>query len=516
MARSPEPELEGAPHFDFKMRHMMIDGSYSIIPTKPIEVGNERQFLMDDHLVDSSWNCFRRVHQPQKHQANPLIPGGEITPDGYKTPANWGTVVYDEELQRFRFWATAWNLTRPKWDMSYAIGYWESRDGIEWTAPELGLIDYEGSTANNLIMAEKGRGYGSPSVIEVPERLRARGRYAMLHGGNRETIPPGRTHVMEDNVSWSEDGIRWEPQPENPVFVGRNDTFVNMVYNPERDVFMQYRRASVNAHEIRRFAYTESADLVSWTQPEVIFDADELDAPMIYDFTANRYHGMYVGFLHPLYGVNAGYTKGPRLYRDGHVRKEHHTDVELAWSRDGKKWERHPERPIFIENGTTDPASKYDWGLIYVCQGIVERGDVLYIYYRGDSALHINMPGVIGNFCLATLRKDGFVSRGTLGYSDWPGYMLTRPLSCPGGRLRINARTAPGGSIRVAVRSGDGGQDGEYLEVWNFEDMSGFTGDSTDFALEWNGKPTFDSLKGESVRLHFWFDNAELYSFRFE
>ena len=192
------------------------------------------------------------------------------------------------------------------------------------------------------------------------------------------------------------------------------------------------------------------------------------------------------------------------------------TDVELCWSRDGKRWERHPERPIFIENSPFTAETKYDWGLIYVCQGLVERGDEMYLYYRGDGALHFGTPGALGNFCLATLRKDGFVSLGTTGFSEHPGYMLTRPMLCPGGRLRINAKTQAGGAVRVAVRSGDGIQDGEYLDGWNFEDMPAFTGDSTDFVLDWNGKPNFEALKGESIRLHFWFDNAELYSFHFE
>lgn len=516
MARSEYQILDGAPHFDFHKRHLMIEGSYSIIPTRPIDVGQQPQLLMDNYLVDSSWNCFRRVHQPDKHSENPLVPGGEIASEGYKTPANWGTVGFDEVAQKFRFWSTSWDLTRPKWDMTHTISHWESLDGLEWTAPDLGLVQCEGSTENNLVMAEKGRNYYAPSVVEVPQRLRFKGKYAMLHGANRENLPPGRSHVMEDQISWSEDGLRWSSQAENPVFVGRNDTFVNMVYNPKRDVFMQYRRASVNSHEIRRFAYTESTDLISWTQPEVIFDSDELDAPMIYDFVANRYHGIYLGMLHPLYSGNAGYGNGPRLYRDGRVAKEGRTDIELTWSRDGKNWERHPERPIFIENGVRGSDTQYDWGLIYVCQGLIERGDVLYIYYRGDSVAHFSMPGVISNFCLATIRKDGFVSRGTLGFSESPGYMLTRPILCPGGNLRLNAKTLPSGSIRVAVRNGDGAQDGDYLDGWNFEDMPIFAGDSTDFELELNGKFGFAELEGRSIRLHFWFDNAELYSFRFE
>lgn len=132
--------------------------------------------------------------------------------------------------------------------------------------------------------------------------------------------------------------------------------------------------------------------------------------------------------------------------------------------------------------------------------------------------LHQDMPGTLCNFSLATLRPDGFVSLGNMGFSPHPGYMLTRPIECPGGHLRINARTTSAdGFVRVAVRTGSGDQDGTYLEGWNFEDMEvPFSGDSTDAALRWRGQSGFDRLQGQAVRLHFWMQDAEVYSWWFE
>ncbi len=511
------PVLEGAPYYHFTKHSMSIRGSHSIIPAQAIVVGDQRQLLMDKLTVDTTWNLVRRVHEPIKHPANPLIPGGEYTPDGYVTPTNWGTVAYDAELGRFRLWTLLWDtMAKSKQERIAAQVYWESEDGLEWTPPQLGLFELDGLKNNNVIQLSAERNYSTPCVVEVPERLRQHGRFVMLYGANPAEPVPGTGHTMSDRVAWSEDGIRWTDQPQNPVFGGRNDTFGNMVYNPERDVFMQYRRASVNAHECRRFAYTESSDLVSWTQPEVILDADELDAPMLYDFVVNRYHGIYLGFLHPLYSANAGYANGSRLWKDGHIRKHSRTDVELCWSRDGKRWDRHPERPVFIPNGPWAKETMYDWGLIYACQGIVEKDGLLHVYYRGDGMLHQDMPGTLCNFCLATLRIDGFVSLGNMGFSQHPGYMLTRPIECSGGDLGINVRTGPDGFVRVAVRSGSGDQDGTWLEGWNFEDMEApFSGDSTEATLRWKGKG-LDQLQGQAVRLHFWLQDAELYSWRFD
>ena len=37
------------------------------------------------------------------------------------------------------------------------IGYCESTDGVHWEKPELGLVDFNGSQANNIVMAAINR-----------------------------------------------------------------------------------------------------------------------------------------------------------------------------------------------------------------------------------------------------------------------------------------------------------------------------------------------------------------------
>ena len=189
MSQSSYPALEGAPYFNFERRHLMIEGSYQVIPARPIEVGHVRQLLMDNHLVDSSWNCFRKVHEPQKHPDNPLIPPG----DGYATGFE-GCVLDDPQNNRIRAWGNVFHETRPSYDMKMVQVYYESEDGIAWTAPPLGIVEVEGSKANNIIQGANGFNYASVSVVEVPERLRSRGRYAMLYGCNDRKSVPGAAH----------------------------------------------------------------------------------------------------------------------------------------------------------------------------------------------------------------------------------------------------------------------------------------------------------------------------------
>ncbi len=521
------------PYFDFKREQFLIKGSHSILPAPPIKVGKVRQFLMDNYVVDSTWNCFRTVHQPDKHPGNPVLrPEKSWEQQGI----GHAGILYDEDKKRFRLWAWCHD-DRPETpaDLRNRGIYYESEDGIRWTRPELGIVAFEGSKANNLFLGGGGIQREPFSVFKLPPRLHAKGKFGLFYSTGKAGKQPEVGHTMEQRIAFSDDGIHFKDQRENPVIKGRSDADNNVVYNPERDVFMQYRRPSVNAHEIRRIAYCESKDLVSWTQPLVVLDPDELDPPMLYGLMVTRYQGVYLGTLEMYYDAVGLFNGGRRalnlpqkqaFFKDGRVEKEFHVDIQLAWSRDGILWQRHPARPIFLPNGTF---GSHDWGQVYVHQGIIEKGDKLYLYYNGNKHLHLPGPST-STFNLATLRKDGFVSLDTPG----TGYMLTRPLSCPGGRLQINAKTKPGGFIRVAVRNGDGVKDGEWLDGWRFDCAAPryykegataqrgegegpvFTGDSTAAVLEWKGKANFDSLKGRSIRLHLWMQNAELYSFFFD
>ena len=501
-----------------------IDGSYSIIPSKPLIVENETQLLMDGCVIEDMWNIRRTVHAPEKHSENPLIRSGKyssgpvskdnVYPDGLLPwegciLAGNGCVMYDDESGKFRNWQDLWDMNNRKGAKSYLIVYHESEDGIHWKAPDLGIYDFKGSRHNNITWAGGDEGdylASSCSVIKVPRHKQRLGRYAMLYGrseirtSGQVSAVQGEGHTMEQRIAWSDDGIHWKDQPENPAFHARSDTINNMVYNRDRGVFMQYRRPSVNAHEIRKIAYSESDDLIHWTQPEVCLENDELDPPMLYGMAVDEYHGVCFGFLQMFYFQDY----------DHKLEKSAQIDIQLAWSRDGKTWERHPERPVFLETGHP-PA--YDWGMIFVEQGIIERDDRIFIYYRGDEQLHVAMPGQYGNFCMAELRKDGFVSRDA-GTED--GYMFTKPILCPGGKLKINARTGAKGFVKMAVRRGDGEADGEWLPGWDFPDCRPFSGDSVSGDLGFHGKDNMDSWKGRSIRLHFWMKDAQMFSFRFE
>lgn len=487
-----------------------LRGSHAIIPGEPVDVGSRRQLLMDRHVVDDVNGAFRTVHQPLKHPANPVITGD---PQGdAEGPHSFGSVIREADTGKFRLWAGTSDPAILERSGKTALGtqpcvYYESDDGIEWRRPDLGLFEHWGGKDNNVFWD-----HIMDCVVPLPERMRDKGRYALMYQPilDPEQLPPD-AHPMRKHFAFSEDGIHFTDVPENPVLQGRSDTNNCIVYNPERDVFMQYRRATVNAGEIRRIAYTESQDLLSWTQPITIITRDEIDPLFLYGMPVSRYHGIYLGYLFCLWNS----PKADEFVGNG---KDFKMDTQLAWSRDGIGWERHPQRPTFIPN-SPPRVGALDWGMAQGMASAIEMGDEVYVYYGGRPYLH--NPGSAKDkrdtprsIMLATLKRDRFVS---IDATEDGGYMLTRPLAYPGGRLHINARTtSPDGFVRVAVREGHGVRDGEWVADFRFEKSRPFSGDSLDAVISWEGNDTLGSFPSTVLRLHFWMESAELYSFWFE
>ena len=480
---------------------MSLHGSYRILPGQPLRLGSHRQLAFMDDLMEDWWSCRRTVHQPVKHAANPLLKVEKPWEGG----GPMGGTILPDPKGGFRLWSFVEYRGKP---VGYGL-YYESKDGLNWQRPNLGIIPWEGSTETNLFYGDNENAMGSVSIIELPPGRASLGRYVMLYGRAKVGTKHSEPHTMEQRIAYSQDGIRWQDQTENPAFRGRSDAWNNILYMPERDVFVNIRRPAAHANEIRRITYSESKDLIAWTQPYTIVKPDELDPPMLYGMPVVPYQGVYFGFLEMFYTDYRYDHTSSKIVSDRKLAKSHSIDLELAWSRDCLRWDRHPQRPIFLPTG---PIGKYDWGMVFAMYGLVDRGDELWIFYRGDEALHTRAtPGRLGNLCLATLRKDGFVSL------DAPeeGYALTRPLEGPGGSLHLNARCAPDGFIKVAVREGDGVNDGDWLNDYGYDRATEFTGDSLDHRYGWKTGADTAALKGKPIRLHFWLKKAELYSFWF-
>ncbi len=85
-----------------------------------------------------------------------------------------------------------------------------SRDGHTWHKPNLGLVEYKGSSRNNLVGLHQGHVHVQSCVVfhdpDAPDPAR---RFKMVY--------QTRIYDWRFAVAFSADGISWKPHPDNPV-----------------------------------------------------------------------------------------------------------------------------------------------------------------------------------------------------------------------------------------------------------------------------------------------------------
>ena len=92
--------------------------------------------------------------------------------------------------------------------------YAASRDGIHWTKPELGLVEYQGSTANNLADFPQDIDLPMAVVIHDLEDPDPNRRFKTAFSPLRDTSGNRRGGL---SVAYSADGLHWTPSPNNPL-----------------------------------------------------------------------------------------------------------------------------------------------------------------------------------------------------------------------------------------------------------------------------------------------------------
>ena len=170
--------------------------------------------LVDDFHVLYRAGTRRVLHPLVRYDHNPLIVGGD---DPWALDIAWCSVHRDPASGRYQLWyqAYAGSTSRDK-TRRCTVCYAESRDGLEWERPRLGLFDFNGIKDTNIVLVANGGKsdrYGAAVVFD-PRDADASRRYKMAYfdfsmDGGKEY--PGLS------VAFSADGIHWKKHAKAPL-----------------------------------------------------------------------------------------------------------------------------------------------------------------------------------------------------------------------------------------------------------------------------------------------------------
>ncbi|MSP14675.1 MAG: hypothetical protein EXR62_17170 [Chloroflexi bacterium] len=494
-------------------------------------VNSQRQLFLDDEMIAWMENVQRVLHPPAKFEGNPVLQRQEAWEDFM--PCCYGTVLRDPQTGQFRMW---YCIAVFKGNNPFHLAYATSTDGIHWERPRLGLIELDGSKANNLIGLEMAM----PSVIHTPWDPDLQRRYKMLAGESRGAWP----------VPWvglfSPDGIRWQRNPE-PIFpTGKQfqpGDEATAMWDPYGQRYVAFPKVHAGTgkrlfgRERRRSTgISFSDDFIHWTFPELVFMADEIDdqntarrnllyrdrvsvdrpaeyAADWYNMYVHPYEGQYIGLV----SVFDSSGHSPYGNQDGTMH------IQLTSSRDLRHWHRVGNRLPFIELG---PVGSWDGNMVNgSATDFVFVGDEIWIYYTGYPHSHMDAaswpperdagyprlrPSAVG---LAKLRRDGFVS---IEGDEKGGSLTTQPFQWETSKsgestLYINASvTAPHGDGDIACELLD--PPGDPIPGFTRQDCVPFTGDSVAQPITWQGSPTLPAT-GAPLRLRVHLKRAQIFSF---
>ena len=409
-----------------------------VLPLAPIRMSHaadgetqaarHRFLVLDSRIIASTDNAKLAAGTVTKHPGNPLF--GEDKPWEKRFDNLYGNVIFDHEEQIYKCWYSPFIVDhssrgmtraqrdakryRPPSNREMGICYATSKDGIVWTKPSLGLVDFEGTTANNIIWRGP-HGAGITKDSREPDTAR---RYKMLMQGV--------------STSYSADGLHWS-KPRKLSGLGKvaGDTHNNLFWNRESRHYVGITRTwGPLGRQVTRL---QSSDFDNWQNTGVILEATKKPLQP-YSMPVFFHGGVYLGLvaIHAQRPVDRVWT-------------------ELAWSPDSKTWNRiSPGEPLIP---CSERVLDYDYGCVYACAYPIFLKDGIRLYYGGSDYYHYGWR--TGNLSLATLRPDGFAGYEQLS-PDKPAIITTTEIQQSSNTLQISADVQTGGSVIVTILNADG------------------------------------------------------------
>ncbi len=456
-------------------------------PLEAATLGTRTNYLLlDDRIVDRIENVHLRIGKVTKHPANPLFK--EDKPWEVRFDNVYANLIYDEELKLYRCWyspfiideLTTGTLGEKRKNVKYratptremGLCYGVSSDGIRWEKPIVGLVEFNGNTANNLVLRSS---HGAGVIKDLQERDPAR-RYKLF--GGRQV--PGEKRQFQ--VAFSADGTNWTKPVLCPETGVEGDTHNNAIWSPDLNRYVGITRLFSGQRLVMR---TESCDFTHWTKAVEILRGNL--EQQTYAMPIFRYSDVYLGLV---------------MILDTRTDRVH---CELSWSPDTVRWHRIDAGHPLIPN--SDTARDYDWGCVYAGATPIVQEKEIRIYYGASNGPHTDWRD--GFLALATLRPDGFAG---LEADDQAGSILTKPLNVTGNQLQVNVDAHQG---RFAV---------EVLDI-NGEPFPGFSAeeslrservDELHLQPRWRHHDDISVLRGRIARLKFHLLNAKVFSFQFK
>ncbi|MEO6181842.1 MAG: hypothetical protein ABIP71_01790 [Verrucomicrobiota bacterium] len=365
----------------------------------------------------------------------------------------------------------------------------ESSDGINFTRPNLGLYEFQGSKENNIVyMGVEAHNFAP--FLDTNPKAKPEERYKAVGGLESRLF-----------AFTSPDGIRWKKIQVEPVMTkGAFDSLNIVVRDEQAKLYRCYSRNWTGGgyNGFRAVQSSTSEDFLHWNDPvpnrHRASDGSQPPPEHFYTSATTPCPGAphhYLSF--PMRFVPERKTTSP--IKDAGV-----SDAVFLSSRDGTNWDR-----TFLEAWVRPGLDERNWTHRnnMPARGIVQTSSNEFSMYISE---HYAWPD--NRLCRLTIRRHGF---GSMHADHAGGEFTTRPLTFTGKNLILNYGTSAAGSVQVEVQD----EQGQPLPGYSLAEMDLLFGDDLDAVVKWRSGKDSSALIGKPVRLRFVMKDADLYSLNF-
>jgi hypothetical protein len=466
----------------------------------PLDIGSRRELFVDRYLIERLDNVRLKLNAPRDE--------GEVL--RYDQPwegpfCGYATVIHDNDTFRLYY----------RGKMAGRDGAGEvtccaqSKDGLHWIKPKLGLYEAAGSKENNIVLAAPGVTHNFSPFLDARPGVPKAERFKALGGLLDNKSPAGGLRAYA-----SADGIHWQPLRDAAVitrgaFDSQNVAFWSVTERCYVCFFRIFSSGVTTATQwkiagLRTVSRATSADFLHWSDPQPMrFEPPQevhiyisqthpyFRAPHLYVATAARFMPGRQSISDAeakLIQVNPGY------YKDV-------SDCVLLTSRDGRTFQQ-TFREAFIRPGLR--LNEWVSRTGYPALNIVQTGPA-------EMSLYVNQDYAQPTAHLRrySMRLDGLAS---VNAPYEGGEFVTRPLRFEGRRLLLNFATSAAGGIRVEIQDGDG----KPLPGYGAADCVEIVGNRLEWPLRWKSGHDLGALAGRPVRLRFVMKDADVFAIHFD
>ncbi len=400
----------------------------SSYPSGQPEENGKVLFSFDDHSIPWQHNLKLTLVEAEKYKGNPVLKTGAAGSPDYGHAILYGSVIKVGDTYKMWYLAMHENVIVK----GQAPGNWrpmcyaESKDGIHWTKPNLGLVEFNGNKNNNICLIQSPtfsltRVNDFLSVLYEPDDPNPGHRYKVAYiahvpagdikGGLSDVGHKEKTPCMTICAT-SADGLTWNVVNDAPANAGGERFEVTSLYKfgdfyySAGQLLSPWAWLPDGKDTGRVMMIYRSSDFKNWSKAKAFgfARAGQLTSTPVKGQQTHMGAGMWnrQNVMLGLYGIwQDGLPASERPPGASHLLGTH-VDLGLLISNDGIHFREPVPDFKIIARG-----KQGEWDDVALLQGhaFVNEGDKTMIWYsHWDTSAKLKSMEI----GLATLRRDGF------------------------------------------------------------------------------------------------------------